>query len=98
MNLIRTGLTLVAAAALAFPQAETARLKFEVAAVKPNTRGGRGMTIRPSPGGRLAVEDVTVRQLIRIAYGILDSNLRRSWLDRLRPFRHQREGGKQCRF
>jgi uncharacterized protein (TIGR03435 family) len=75
MDLIRTGITLMAAVGLAFPQTETVRPKFEVVSVKPNTEGGPGMTIRPSPGGRLQVEDITVRQLIRIAYGILDSQI-----------------------
>jgi uncharacterized protein (TIGR03435 family) len=83
MDLIRTGLILMAAASLAFPQAETARPKFEVASIKPNTEGGPGMTMRPSPGGRLEVEDITVRQLIRIAWGILDSQISGGpgWID-----------------
>jgi uncharacterized protein (TIGR03435 family) len=83
VNLIRTGLILMAAVGLAFPQTETLRPKFEVTSVKPNTRGGPGMTIRLSPNGRLDVEDITVRQLIRIAYGILDSQISGGpgWID-----------------
>src|SRR5580658_4105741 len=83
MNLMRAGLTLMAAAGLAWSQAETAQPKFEIASIKRNNDADRGMTIRPSPGGRLEVEDITVRQLIRIAYGILDSQISGGpgWID-----------------
>jgi len=83
MNLMRTGIVLMVAVGLALPQAETARPKFEVASVKPNTGTGPGMTIRPSPNGRLDVEDITARQLIRIAYGLLDSQISGGpgWID-----------------
>jgi uncharacterized protein (TIGR03435 family) len=83
VNLIRTGLVLVGAVGLAFPQAGTVRPQFEVASVKLNTEGGPGMTIRPSAGGRLDVENITVRQLIRIAYGIMESQISGGpgWID-----------------
>jgi len=83
MNLMRIGLTLMAAAGLAWSQTETVQPKFEIASIKLNNDGGRGMTIRPSPGGRLNVENITVRQLIRIAYGVLDSQISGGpgWID-----------------
>jgi uncharacterized protein (TIGR03435 family) len=42
--------------------------KFDVASIKPAAPGGRGMFIRPMPGGRVNVTNMTVKQLIMIAY------------------------------
>jgi hypothetical protein len=68
LNLICLNLYMAVAVVAAPPQ-------FEVATIRPNTGGGRGTTIRPSPGGRLSAENVTLRQLIGIAWDVRDSQI-----------------------
>ena len=63
-------LSLCAAVARAAPP-----VQFEVATIKPDTGGGRGTTIRPSPGGRLNAENITLRQLISVAWDVRDSQI-----------------------
>jgi uncharacterized protein (TIGR03435 family) len=48
---------------------------FEVASIKLNRSGDRGMRINPDPSGRFNATNVTVRQLILMAYQIKDSQL-----------------------
>ena len=45
-------------------------LQFEVASVKPNKSGGGAIQIGIQPGGRLQASNVTLRELIRIAYQV----------------------------
>jgi uncharacterized protein (TIGR03435 family) len=63
--------------ALAFAQIQStqpppARPEFEVASVKPNTGGGRGMRLMRQPGGRMVAENVPTRTLITFAYDMQD--------------------------
>jgi uncharacterized protein (TIGR03435 family) len=51
-------------------QAPATPLTFEVASVKPNRTAGGMIQIGIQPGGRLNASNVTVRELIRIAYQI----------------------------
>jgi uncharacterized protein (TIGR03435 family) len=44
--------------------------QFEVASIKPAALDARGMFIRPSPGGRVSVTNMTLKELIVIAYRI----------------------------
>jgi hypothetical protein len=58
--------------------------EFEVASVKPNKSGIAGkVSIQTQPGGRFTAENVTVRQMIRFAYQLQDSQLSGApkWLD-----------------
>lgn len=53
------------------PQAEAdGPLQFEVASVKPNRAGGGQVSIGIQPGGRLTATNVTLRELIRLAYQV----------------------------
>src|SRR4051812_26528902 len=51
-------------------QAQGAPLQFEVASVKPNKSGGGQVSIGIQPGGRFNASNVTLRDLIRIAYQV----------------------------
>jgi uncharacterized protein (TIGR03435 family) len=51
-------------------QTPAARPEFEVASVKPNSSGGRGMKLEALPGARLNAENVPLRLLIQNAYGV----------------------------
>ncbi len=44
--------------------------QFEVASIKPAAPDARGMFIRPSPGGRVNVTNMTLKELIVIAYRV----------------------------
>ena len=59
------------------------KLSFEVASIKPNHSGTRMMGIQFQPGGRMVATNVTVKQLITLAYGIKDGQLSGgpSWID-----------------
>jgi uncharacterized protein (TIGR03435 family) len=46
--------------------------KFEVASIKPNRAGDNRIMIGMQPGGRFNASNVTVKQLITMAYGIRD--------------------------
>ncbi|MBV8811487.1 MAG: TIGR03435 family protein [Acidobacteriaceae bacterium] len=46
--------------------------KFEVASIKPNKTGGRGMRLNIAPGGRFIAENVSLKLLMEHAYGIRD--------------------------
>ena len=45
---------------------------FEVASIKPSAPGQRGFAIAPSPGGRLAVRNCTLKRLLAAAYHVQD--------------------------
>ncbi len=51
-------------------QAAPSPLQFEVASVKPNRSGSGGVQVGIQPGGRLQATNVTLRDLIRIAYQV----------------------------
>jgi bla regulator protein BlaR1 len=52
------------------PAPTTGPLQFEVASIKPNRSGGGQVSIGIQPGGRLTATNVTVRELIRLAYQV----------------------------
>jgi uncharacterized protein (TIGR03435 family) len=47
-----------------------ARPEFEVATIKPAAPGARGMFIRPTPGGRVNITNMPLKELIVIAYRV----------------------------
>src|SRR5689334_3447761 len=51
------------------PRAQPRTLTFEVASVKLNKSGSNRVNIMPQPGGRFAATNVSVMDLITIAYG-----------------------------
>jgi uncharacterized protein (TIGR03435 family) len=57
--------------------------QFEVASIKPNTGGGRNRMIRMAPGGRLNVENLPLKFLVRIAYDVKEFQISGgpSWID-----------------
>jgi bla regulator protein BlaR1 len=61
------------------------RLEFEVASIKPAAPDARGMFIRPSPGGRINITNMTLKELMVIAYGIQPFQISGgpAWLDSL---------------
>jgi uncharacterized protein (TIGR03435 family) len=58
------------AALLIFLAQDVKGPQFEVASIKPAAPDARGMFIRPSPGGRVTVTNMTLKELITIAYRI----------------------------
>ncbi len=62
------------------------RPEFEVASIKPSAPGGRGMFIRNSPGGRINVTNMTLKELIVVAYRIQPFQISGgpSWFDSAR--------------
>lgn len=53
-------------------QSNPARPEFEVASIKPNTSGERRAMIRPGGGGRLNVENFSLKMLLTFAYNVRD--------------------------
>jgi hypothetical protein len=51
------------------PAADTAKITFEVASVKPNKSNSGPQNIQLLPSGLLTVTGFPLRQLIQIAYG-----------------------------
>jgi hypothetical protein len=45
---------------------------FEVASIKPNKTGGRGMRLNIAPGGRFIAENISLKLLMEHAYGVRD--------------------------
>jgi uncharacterized protein (TIGR03435 family) len=70
---------------LAFAQTD-ARPEFEVASIKPAAPDARGMFIRPGPGGGVSVTNMTLKELIVIAYRIQPFQISGgpAWLDSAR--------------
>src|SRR5262245_24776410 len=52
------------------PHAQLRSQTFEVASVKPNKSGSDRVNIMPQPGGRFSATNVSVMDLITIAYGM----------------------------
>jgi uncharacterized protein (TIGR03435 family) len=71
--------------ASAIAQAEK-HLEFEVASVKPAAPDQRGMFIRPTPGGRLNITNMTLKELIVIAWNVQPYEISGGppWLDSAR--------------
>jgi bla regulator protein BlaR1 len=63
--------------------ADSERVSFEVASVKPNKSGERRVMIQGQPGGRFVATNVTVRQLIQTAYRLQEFQLvgAPAWID-----------------
>jgi uncharacterized protein (TIGR03435 family) len=55
--------------------ADTGSPAFEVASVKPNKAGDGRILFRMQPGGRFTATNVPLRELIRVAYGIQNTQL-----------------------
>ena len=53
-------------------QTATPRPQFEVASIKTNNTGAQRAMIRPSPGGRLSVENFSLKMLVTFAYNLRD--------------------------
>src|SRR5712691_2353422 len=60
-----------------------ARPEFEVASIKPASPDARGMFIRTAPGGRVNVTNMTLKELIVLAYRIQPYQISGgpAWLD-----------------
>jgi uncharacterized protein (TIGR03435 family) len=69
MRTLRTAAAFLILSGGAIAQSES-RPEFEVASIKPAAPGSRGMFIRNSPGGRVNVTNMTLKELIVIAYRI----------------------------
>ena len=72
--------TLVMATAVGVPgraQAPAANVEpaFDVVSIKPMTSTDSMMMVRTEPGGRFVASNVPVRELIRIAYQVMDSQI-----------------------
>jgi bla regulator protein blaR1 len=63
--------------------AKTPGPAFEVASIKPSRPDDRASFIRPAPGGGITAENVTLKTLVKTAYGIQDFQLSGGpgWLD-----------------
>jgi uncharacterized protein (TIGR03435 family) len=74
----------IALAPIAGVWAQTARAPqaFEVASIKPN-RSGAESNVNSLPNGRLSVTNESVRDLIRLAFGVKDYQIARAprWID-----------------
>lgn len=62
------------------------RPEFEVASIKPSAPGSRGMFIRPTPGGRVSITNMTLKELIVIAWSVQSFEISGgpAWLDSAR--------------
>src|SRR5262245_26538629 len=60
--------TLILAIAASTLYAQGTERAFEVASVKPNRSGSNRVNIEPQPGGRFTATNVSVMDLIAIAY------------------------------
>jgi hypothetical protein len=49
--------------------AQSSRTTFEVVSVKPNKSGSNRVNVNPQPGGRFTATNVSVIDLVAIAYG-----------------------------
>jgi uncharacterized protein (TIGR03435 family) len=57
--------------------------EFEVVSIRPNRSGATDSNLDSLPGGRLSATNITVRELIRLAYGVKDYQIERApgWID-----------------
>ncbi|HEX4138276.1 MAG TPA: M56 and DUF3738 domain-containing protein [Bryobacteraceae bacterium] len=63
--------------------AQDARPRFEVASIKPNSSGLKGVCCLVQPGGRLHATSATLKSMIEWAYGVQDYQISGgpTWLD-----------------
>lgn len=56
---------------------------FEVASIKPSRNNNADSNLDSAPGGRLTATNITVRELIRLAFGVKDFQIERApgWLE-----------------
>jgi bla regulator protein blaR1 len=56
---------------------------FEVASIKPSRNNAAESNLDSAPGGRLTATNITLRELIRLAYGVKDYQIEHApgWLD-----------------
>ncbi len=56
---------------------------FEVASIKPSRSSSAESNLDSAPGGRLTATNITVRELIRLAYGVKDYQVEHApgWID-----------------
>ena len=66
----KLGLVLAISAWAQEPQEPKSPLQFEVASIKPSAPDARGMVIRPGPGGGISITNMTLKELLVIAYRI----------------------------
>jgi uncharacterized protein (TIGR03435 family) len=69
--------------AIALPPASAQQPQsFEVASIKPSRNSTTDSNVDSAPGGRLTATNITVRELIRLAYGVKDYQIERApgWL------------------
>ena len=66
------GLLLFASGAAAQDPSSRVNVSFDVASIRPNTSGSGRMASDLTPGGRLTLTNVSVRDLVRDAYGLRD--------------------------
>jgi uncharacterized protein (TIGR03435 family) len=58
---------------------------FEVASIKPNNTGGRGSSTHSRPGGEIMMENVSLKQIIQMAYDVRNFSLNGpDWMDTVR--------------
>lgn len=56
---------------------------FEVASIKPSRNNSADSNLDSAPGGRLTATNITIRELIRLAYGVKDHQIEHApgWLE-----------------
>jgi uncharacterized protein (TIGR03435 family) len=69
-----------------FAIAQDSRPQFEVASVKPAAPDARGMWIRPGPGGGISISNLTLKEMITIAWRIFSFQVSGGpgWADSIR--------------
>jgi uncharacterized protein (TIGR03435 family) len=77
-----TRLTILYAVALTPSLAQPSQ-GFEVASIKPSRNPSADSNLDSAPGGRLTATNITVRELIRLAYGVKDYQIEHApgWLE-----------------
>jgi bla regulator protein blaR1 len=76
----------IALASLTGAWGQSSSQAFEVASVKPSRSGGGESNFDSRPGGRLTATNVSLRELIRLAFGVRDYQIARApgWIDTAR--------------
>ena len=74
----------VATASLAAQDHAPLPRSFEVASIKPNKSGDAAVRVETSPGGRFIATNISLRSLLRLAYGVDDEQIAGgpSWMNR----------------
>lgn len=69
MRALKIGAAILAVGSCAIAQTGPGP-QFEVASIKPAAPGGRGMYMRNSPGGRVNINNLTLKDMVQMAYRI----------------------------